>query len=126
MAVIGVGRRDYTDADFRTQMQEAIGIPKGGFWETFQERLFYQKADFENDGDYAKLAATVGLGSDVIYYLATAPKYFPLIIEKLHSRGLLQKNAKVVLEKPFGYDLGSARGLRKTIRKYLWKNRFIE
>ncbi len=56
---------------------------------------------------------------DRIYYLATPPSYFPIIIKLLHDHRLLTGNSRIIVEKPFGSDLQSALALQQDISKYL-------
>jgi len=89
-------------------------------WSWIAERIDYQQGDFEDAATYQTLAQA--LKGDVLFYLATAPRFFGDIVEHLGKAGLLEEPAgvfrRVVIEKPFGDDLASARALNKRILKY--------
>ncbi len=92
-------------------------------WKWLSERIFYQKGDFEDDASYAALAKRIdeigGKDSSVLFYLAVAPRFFADITERLGKAGLLKAPAnafrRLVVEKPFGEDLESARALNARI-----------
>jgi glucose-6-phosphate 1-dehydrogenase len=87
----------------------------------FIERIHYFPLSFDDASGYAGLKAELdriskqeGIGDDRIFYLATAPEYFTPIIENLGAQGMAQPESGkvgVVIEKPFGHDLESAREL---------------
>ena len=93
-------------------------------WDWLQSRLSYLTGDFEDPATYeaikAKLAASQG---GVIFYLATSPRFFGDIVERLGKAGLTTESQgaprRVVIEKPFGNDLASAKALNRRILKYL-------
>jgi glucose-6-phosphate 1-dehydrogenase len=128
-AVVGVARRELADDDFRESMRagvEAHGrVPLDeGIWESFARRLSYVAAPFDDPAGYGRLRshldrldAELGTRGNRLFYLATAPEYFPVIAENLGSAGLAEEPddgerfARLVVEKPFGMDLASAREL---------------
>jgi glucose-6-phosphate 1-dehydrogenase len=89
-------------------------------WSWVAGRMDYQRGGFEDEATYAALAKA--LKGDVLFYLATAPRFFGDIVEHLGKAGLLKEPAgafrRVVIEKPFGDDLASAKALNKRILKY--------
>jgi len=91
----------------------------GKAWRWLEGRIDYQIGDFVDPATYEAMAKT--LKGSVLFYLATAPRFFGDIVEQLGKAGLLEEPAgafrRVVIEKPFGDDLASARSLNKRILK---------
>ncbi len=95
-------------------------------WTWLSERMFYHQADFEDDDGYRRLDAKLEQlagegGGNVLFYLAVSPRFFGDIIDKLAMAGLTREGVgrvrRVVIEKPFGNDLASARALNRRILK---------
>lgn len=135
--IIGVGRRDKTDTQFRDELREAIKARAGSTltslasWDRFASSLFYHRADFTADTAYRafrerlqSLERERKLAGNRLYYLATDPDYFPVITEQLASANLVSREVnhpwtRVVVEKPFGKDLVSARELDRQMLRFL-------
>ncbi len=132
LTVLGVGRRPMDDAEFRVQMREAVaehgrmGAPEPAEWEPFAAGLFYQALDVQDPAAYGALAtrlealaAARGTGGNVLFYLATPPSAFPLIATGLGRTGLSRADPpawrRLVVEKPVGRDLASARELNRIV-----------
>ncbi|MDE2292831.1 MAG: glucose-6-phosphate dehydrogenase [Elusimicrobia bacterium] len=127
--LIGVGRRPLDDEAFRARMRE--GLPSssdaaGG--EGFLARLSYLSGDFATPALYAALAerlregdARLGWGGRRLFYLSTPPSAYPVISERLRESGLSRPPvggwARLVVEKPFGVDLASARDLDDVLHR---------
>ena len=124
--MVGVGRRDQEHEDFRDAALDSIERfsrrrPDPNVLESLLDDMRYVQGSFDDDDVYAELGRTLqdfdeqaGRPLDRVYYLSTAPEYFPLIAGKLGAAGLnrLQgAKTRIVIEKPFGYDLASARTL---------------
>ena len=101
-AIIGFARGNHSHETFRNQMKEAIGQFSRikpidiDFWQNFENKLFYNSSDFEHDQGYEDLHKLLvqidhelGTEGNRIYYLATQPSYFPIIIKKLHEHQLI-------------------------------------
>jgi len=133
-AIIGYSRTEWNDDQFREAMKEGIadfaqlGRPEGPIWEDFARRLSYISGDFDDDSCYRKLrrhldevAAEFQTGGNVLYYLATPPVVFAEIVRHLDASELGPKGTKgwcrLVVEKPFGTDLESARALQREIER---------
>src|SRR5690348_11255563 len=122
--LIGVGRRDQEHSDFRDSTLYSIQRfcrrrPDEGVLNALLGDLRYVQGSFDDDVIYPELARTLdefdekaGRPLNRVFYLSTAPQYFPLIAAKLGEAGLdrhPEADVRIVIEKPFGYDLASAR-----------------
>ncbi len=90
-------------------------------WGWVTGKMSYVAADFGQPDTYKKLAETVGDGRSVVFYLAVAARFFGPIVDQLGQAGLLKQDGgrfrRVVIEKPFGHDLQSAKDLNTQILK---------
>jgi glucose-6-phosphate 1-dehydrogenase len=137
-AVLAFARREMTTEDFRKKMKSdleefATGPLKPGFWGWFKKRLFYITGDLKDRESFARLEKELeeidgkwGTRGNHLYYLAVAPEFFGPTVEQLGNLGLLRQNSehwrRVIVEKPFGYDLESARALNAKLSEYLAEN----
>ncbi|MBV8883931.1 MAG: glucose-6-phosphate dehydrogenase [Chroococcidiopsidaceae cyanobacterium CP_BM_RX_35] len=129
--IVGVARRDWSDDFFREQMREGIeefsdGIGIEELWQDFSQGLFYCSGDIDNPESYQKLKELLseldgkrGTRGNRLFYLSVSPKFFPEAIQQLGGAGMLDDPIKtrLVIEKPFGRDLGSARNLNRVVQK---------
>ena len=128
-AIVGVARRPLGDefaADMRAGIVEFGGVasdyPK---LDEFVSKISYFPLSFDDPSHYAglkteldRIAKEKGIGNDRLFYLATAPEYFAPIIENLGAQDMAQpENGRVgvVIEKPFGHDMESARALNQQV-----------
>src|SRR5690349_1117941 len=124
--LIGVSRRDRPDSDFRAEARESIEKfsrrkPDPDVLQGLLSNARYVPGSFDDDAVYAELERTLsefdqqaGHPLDRVFYLSTAPEFFPVIAGKLGAAGLNESEkaqVRIVIEKPFGYDLASARQL---------------
>src|SRR5579863_8927066 len=135
-ALIGFARSKYDDEGFRTYCREQLERfmpearkPEGGVWDDFAKRIFYIAADFRDVNDFVKLKEllarndeTLGTAGNHLFYLATPPPVFPVVVQRLKKAGLDRNPndhgwTRIVIEKPFGTDLASARVLQREIDK---------
>jgi glucose-6-phosphate 1-dehydrogenase len=129
-AIIGTGRTQLTDEDFRAKLLDDInqfsrtGKAKKDVWPTFAPHVYYQVADVKNADTYQafgqrieQLGTEWGVTPNVIYYLAVAPEFFPIIATNISKSGLATdpERTRIVIEKPIGHDLDSARALNKLL-----------
>jgi glucose-6-phosphate 1-dehydrogenase len=129
-ALIGTGRTKLSDDDFRERMLKDInefsrsGEAKEDKWAGFGPNVHYQAADVQNADTYTEFASRIKeleeswqAEANVIYYLAVAPNFFPIIAENLAKAGLTAdaERTRIVIEKPFGHDLESAKELNKLL-----------
>ncbi|MBC7959805.1 MAG: glucose-6-phosphate dehydrogenase [Vallitaleaceae bacterium] len=125
---VAIGRRPKTNAVYRKEVQEKakqkIKTYTEDSFEEFQKNIYYHEMDFANESHYEGFDEYMriidlkrhALGNR-IYYLATSPTDFPGICENLLKYGLLRTIGfkRAVFEKPFGYDLDSAREINRRI-----------
>jgi glucose-6-phosphate 1-dehydrogenase len=128
-AIVGVARRPLGDEfaqDMKAGVVEFGGIDAGDpKLAEFIQKISYYPLRFDDGPGYAGLEAELeriakekGIGGDRLFYLATAPEYFAPIIENLGAQGMNQVEGArigVVIEKPFGHDLESARELNAQV-----------
>jgi Glucose-6-phosphate dehydrogenase, NAD binding domain len=81
-------------------------------------RLSYLSGDLDDGATYEAVAAAIGDARDPVFYLELPPALFGVVIKGLHDAGLTE-SCRVVVEKPFGHDLASARDLNQEIHRYL-------
>lgn len=129
-AIVGVSRTDLSDSAFRGRMLEFL--PKEKKQEkavlAFQEKLFYQPLDTSGNYEYPilrdrllTLAKEMEMPENFIFYLSTPPQLYELIPQGLASVGLNDVSGgfkRLIVEKPFGVDLQSARVLNKNLLNY--------
>ena len=133
-AIIGTARQVMNDEEFRTKMREAVaeyGADKSvdeNVWQSFAEGLFYLPGEFGDEETYERLKQTLErvdrerrTAGNRIFYLSTAPDFFGPISEQLSKAGLAQPEGpgwtRVIVEKPFGHDLESARSLNEELAR---------
>ena len=136
-AVIGASRTKYSDEAFRKRLYESVqkysrSKVSEELWNRFAENVFYQPLDGHNPKDFEVLRKRLGdLGAardenfNYLYYLATAPSHFGPIAGNLRRVGLVEpygqgtRKTSIIVEKPFGYDVPTARALNQTLREHL-------
>jgi glucose-6-phosphate 1-dehydrogenase len=123
-AIVGYARSEMTDEEFRQRAQESVLEfgrikPSGEDWVDFAARLSYLSGEFDSPQSMEHLSKrleevdrTYGTNGGRFYYCATPPAAYPLIVKRLAESGL-HVGAKIVIEKPFGHDLESARKLNE-------------
>ena len=124
--LIGVARRDQPHEDFARMARESIERfsrqkPDADVLSGLLQDVRYLPGTFDDDKVYSELERVLGEFDEKaghplnrIFYLSTAPEFFPVIASKIGSAGLArpgQCTARIVIEKPFGSDLASARQL---------------
>src|SRR5215472_3721447 len=134
--VMGVSVDDLDAERFQKQVSEFLPAHDGEAYEWLRSRLLYERGDFGDPGTFARLRdrlATVDAEShtegNYLFYLATAPKFFSTIVQQLGRAGLSKQESghwrRVVIEKPFGQDLESARTLNRDIKSVLQENQIF-
>ncbi len=138
VAVIGFARRPKTDDEFRKEMEEATKkfsrqTVRDEIWKGFAGALYYHQSEFGDEAGYKTLAERLdkldqesGTRGNRLFYFAAAPDQFEIIIKNLQKAGLNKTReggwARVILEKPFGTDLASARHLNSVVQKSFAEN----
>jgi glucose-6-phosphate 1-dehydrogenase len=122
--IIAVGRQDWTRQaylDFIDKNSPAF-IDKDALtsddWQRFLNRLAYVSMNVTNANDFNKLKDLCATPTLRVYYLATAPSLFTQICAHLSAAGLVDAQSRVVLEKPLGTDLASARDINTHVARY--------
>ena len=142
--IVGVARRPFTDEQFRQQALDSIntfsrrGPVNPTVWDSFAKSLYYCQVQFNDAEGYRHLGELLDrldhervTKGNRMFYLATPPTYYPVIGSLLGTTGVARRESKVtpvqpgqpegwsriVVEKPFGHDLASARSLNAELNK---------
>src|SRR5947208_1579823 len=132
VAIVGFSRREKNDEEFRTELEEATRkfsrqAVRDEIWRTFAQSTFYHQSEFGDEAGYETLAKRLdkidkecGTRGNRLFYFAAAPDQFEPILKHLKAAGLNETCkgswARVIVEKPFGTDLASARELNRIVR----------
>lgn len=134
-SVIGISRTGMSDDQFREKMREGVEefLEDSPFdeslWEDFAKGLFYVSGDVNDDKLYSDLKAKLEevassrqTGGNVLFYLSTQPSHYEPTVEGLGRAGLQNPSRdgawrRIIIEKPFGHDQGSARELNINLQK---------
>jgi len=132
-AVVGFARSEMTDEQFRQQAREAVlqfsrRPVDPGLWDSFARGLFYASAGSLNLEDFQRLAELVArldrernTGGNRVFYLSVPPSAYSDIVQQLGTSGLAAQGvdgsgwARIIIEKPFGRDLETARALNHEV-----------
>jgi glucose-6-phosphate 1-dehydrogenase len=134
MRIVGFGRRDWSDEHWRGEVRDILGrqqdVPLDAeVLERLLARLHFVEGDLTDDAGFARLAQRLGTDSaaddglppNLVYYLAIAPGLYGETVDRLAAHGLHRPEhgwARLVVEKPFGYDLESAEILDEHLRRH--------
>jgi len=129
LQVVGVARRDWDDAYFHEILSERVELTaqEQDDWRAFLENVHYHRTHLDEQEQYRSLAKRLdelaGQSCDRVFYLAIKPELFLPTVRGLHQAGLLDQDAdcsaRVVVEKPFGFDQESARKLNNELLEML-------
>jgi len=129
-AVVGAARSEETDEEFQERMKDAVREHsrdefRDDVWESLAEGMRYVAMDFADEAGEDRLAETLneldadrGTRGNRIYYLATPPGVFATVVEAIGKRRHTDGWTRLIIEKPFGHDLESARELNTAVQKY--------
>ncbi|HWY61950.1 MAG TPA: glucose-6-phosphate dehydrogenase [Rhizomicrobium sp.] len=141
-ALIGMDHNDKSTDEWRDSLKQFLaGILARNnetvdekLWQPIAQGMCFVTGDFQDDGAYQKLAGILaaldkkdGLGGNVLFYMAVADRFFATIAGKLGKAGLAEQQGtssenkgfrRLIVEKPFGHDLASARALNKCLLEY--------
>ncbi|MGH2454938.1 MAG: glucose-6-phosphate dehydrogenase [Candidatus Limnocylindria bacterium] len=138
--VVGMARRDMGDEQFRDHLRAGIDRfsrnrpVKESIWESFGRGVTYHQANFDDPAAWAELGSLLdridrdrGTSGNRLFYLAVPPSLYPEIVTQLGAAGLAASGpeqragargwARVIVEKPFGYDLETASTLNRQLRE---------
>jgi len=130
-ALVGFARRDWANEDFGQVVYDAVKqharTPfRQEVWDRLAEGIRFVQGTFDDDEAFDRLSETLGkldaergTGGNHAFYLSIPPKAFPVVCEQLQKSGLARQQegrwSRVVIEKPFGHDLDSARELNSVV-----------
>jgi glucose-6-phosphate 1-dehydrogenase len=129
-AIVGVSRSAETDDEFRERMKEAVqeygrDELRDDIWERLADGMRYVAMDFADEEGEDRLAEALneldeerGTRGNRVYYLATPPDVFPTVVREVGKRRKTDGWTRLIVEKPFGRDLESARELQSVISRY--------
>ncbi len=133
--LLAIGRREYDDDAFRAELRASLEeysrvLPLDeAAWRSFSQHIRYNRLDFDDPAGFDELVATLdeldeseGTRGNRLFYLATQPSQFAEIVAQLGRVGLDHERhdggwRRVIIEKPFGHDLDSARRLNREVGK---------
>ncbi len=132
-AIVGFARTPMSEDAFRTTLGEAaesiseVGPIDPNQWDQFASNLYYSPGDYADPNAYAQLAKRLtelesakNIGGNRLFYLSTPPEVYPDIVEQLGRAGLARPSSpnswvRIIIEKPFGRDLASAKALNQIV-----------
>jgi glucose-6-phosphate 1-dehydrogenase len=133
-AIVGISRTSLSHEEFRERLRGSVEQQRSGsfsedVWESFSKSLFYLPGDSKKPETYDELRGFLKeldeerkTRGNRIFYLSSSPSLVPTIVERLGEAGMSEGEeggyARLVVEKPFGHDLESAKGLNDEIRRY--------
>jgi glucose-6-phosphate 1-dehydrogenase len=131
MTIVGFARREWSDDFFREHLREGIeqfsdGIDTPELWEDFARGLFYCSGNMDDPDSYLKLQQRLseldgmrGTRGNRVFYLSVGPDFFKPALKNLGKAGMIADPLKtrVVIEKPFGIDLSTAKSLNRAVQK---------
>src|SRR4051812_39129805 len=120
--IVGVAVDDWSVDDLKHRAHESI-VKTGErvnaqVFNRLAARFSYVAGDFSDSAVYARVATAIGDASTPVFYLEIPPFLFGTVVKGLHDAGLT-KTGRVVVEKPFGHDLDSARALAAELHQYI-------
>ena len=117
MPIIGMARAGWSLDRLRERARDSLehngGVDPAAF-ARLSERLQYVAGDYDDPGTYERLRAALGAAARPLHYLAIPPSKFGTVVQGLAAAGCA-RNARVIVEKPFGRDLASAQALDRTL-----------
>src|SRR5438876_5426373 len=132
VTIVGFARREKSDDQFRNELENASRkfsrqTVRDDIWKTFSQSVFYHQSEFGDPNGYKSLAERLekidkerGTRGNRLFYFAAGPDQFETILKHLKAAGLNRAKegswARVIIEKPFGTDLKSARELNRIVR----------
>jgi glucose-6-phosphate 1-dehydrogenase len=126
--IVGVAIDEWDDEKLREHAREAIGAtvgdPDEDVFARLAKRLSYVQGDYGEAETFERVGKAIGEAKRPVFYLEIPPALFATVVEGLGKAGLTE-NAHVVIEKPFGHDLESARKLNAELRRVLSEEQIL-
>jgi glucose-6-phosphate 1-dehydrogenase len=126
--IVGVAADDWTVDDLRDHARAAIEgsgeVVDAATFDRLAARFSYVAGDFADAATFRRVAAAIGDARHPVFYLEVPPSLFGTVVAGLAGAGLT-KSARVVVEKPFGHDLPSARALNEELHQYLDESQLL-
>lgn len=133
-AILGFARSEMSDEDFRTKMKDSVATYSEArrvddtVWESFAQGIFYLPGNINDAESYKKMRERLdeidrirGTAGNRVFYLSTAPGFYSEAVSQLGAAGLAKPEGKgwthIIIEKPFGHSLDSARQLNIDVAK---------
>jgi glucose-6-phosphate 1-dehydrogenase len=133
-AIVGVSRSAMSHDDFRAKMKDAVATfseakrVDEAVWESFAKGIFYLPGDIGSPESYKQLSDLLdqidkdrGTAGNRVFYLSTAPEHYAMAVKQLGDAGLAKPKpgswVRTIIEKPFGYDLASAKKLNEDVAR---------
>jgi glucose-6-phosphate 1-dehydrogenase len=128
--IVGFSRRSYSNEQWREELTGTTRkFSEGDFddesWKQFAANIFYHSGDIENADDFPKLNKVLtdleGPSANRVYYLSTMPSLYPVACTHLGKAGMANEatgTRRIVIEKPFGTDLATAKSLNKLVHEH--------
>jgi len=120
MPIVGVAKSGWNRDQLVARAKESIEVSKtfdANAFEQLAKQLQYVDGDYADGKTFAQVKEHLHGAKRPIHYLAIPPSMFPTVVKQLNDAGLA-KDARVVVEKPFGRDLASAQALNRTIHEF--------
>ena len=129
-ALVGIGRRQKSDEQYRLELAASVNKYSSSSWDDHKwadlsTRFYYHQGDIRYTDNYPALKEKVeecnranGESNNTLYYMALAPNLFAPVVENLKTHGMAEMELgwqRIMIEKPFGFDLNSARDLNSAI-----------
>ncbi len=126
--IVGVAIDDWDDEKLRQHAHEAVAAtvedPDEEVLERLAARLSYVQGDYGDAETFERVGKAIGDSRHPVFYLEIPPSLFATVVQGLGKAGLTE-NAHVVIEKPFGHDLESARALNAELREVLEEDQIL-
>jgi len=126
--IVGVALDDWDDEALRAHARKAVEAtvkdPDGEALEAMLARLSYVQGDYSDDATFERVKKALGDAKQPVFYLEIPPSLFATVVKGLGKAGLVDQ-AHVVIEKPFGHDLESARALNAELCEVLEEGQIL-
>src|SRR3954453_14473849 len=127
--ILGVAIDDWTVEHLRDHARACIEATNGDVddkvFRRLASRLSYVSGDFADSKLLDQLRDELGNAKAPVFYLEIPPSLFAIVVEGLSKAGLITPSTRVVVEKPFGHDLSSAKALARSLHKFLDESQLL-